>query len=155
VKEEDEIQVPWCRLRSSGDITIREPKVKVKEEKEQDKVVALPRQQRLNTISDDPSDTPGFNTTFMALLIDYTAWARNIDDTISLSICESGRPLVDLTHDDDEAGPSGTVKEEPAKERIDPYGHFCHYSKRIKHIDCRFYFKFNISSIEFHSKEQT
>jgi hypothetical protein len=39
-----------------------------------------------------------------------------------MSIRESGRPLVDLTRDD-EAGPSGMVKEEkPTNEPADPRG---------------------------------
>jgi hypothetical protein len=46
----------------------------------------------------------------MASLNDQTAWVGNIDDLIALSIRESGRPLVDLTRDDDEVGPSVTVK---------------------------------------------
>jgi hypothetical protein len=56
----------------------------------------------------------------MASLNEHTAWAGNIDNVIALSIHERGKSLVDLTRDDGEAGPSGTVKEEPTDERIDP-----------------------------------
>jgi hypothetical protein len=96
----------------------------VKEEEEEWARWRLLREQRLNTTSNDPSDTPGFNAACMASLNDHTSWAGNIDDVIVLSIRESGRPLVDLTRDDGEAGPSGTVKEEPYGGRCDPYEHF-------------------------------
>jgi hypothetical protein len=79
----------------------------------------------------------GFNATFMASLNDHNAWAGNVDDVITLSIRESGRPLVDLTRSDSEAGTSGTVKEDPNEERIDPYKHFHHYSDRITRRDRR------------------
>jgi hypothetical protein len=91
-------------------------------------------QQRLNATSNDPNDMSGFNAAFMASLNDHTAWAGNIDDVIALSIRESGRPLVDLMRYDGEAGPSGTLKEDPADERCDPHEHiYQHY----RHIECR------------------
>jgi hypothetical protein len=46
-------------------------------------------------------------------LNDHAARAGNIEDVIALSIRDNGRPLVDLTREDDEAGPSGVVKDEP------------------------------------------
>jgi hypothetical protein len=55
----------------------------------------------------------------------------------ALSIRKSGRPLVDLTRDDDEAGPSGTVKEDPTDERIDPREHFYQHFTRIERRGCR------------------
>jgi hypothetical protein len=100
----------------------------VKEE-EGDKVAALLRDQRLNATSDDASDTSGFNAAFMASLNDHTAWAGNVDDVITLSICESGWPLIDLRRDDGEAGPRGTVEEEPTDGRWDPYEHFSQQSE--------------------------
>jgi hypothetical protein len=99
----------------------------VKEE-EGDKVAALLRDQRLNATSDDASNTPGFNAAFMASLNDHTAWAGNVDDVIALSIRESGWPLVDLKRDDGEAGPSGTMEEEPIDGRCDRYEHFSQQS---------------------------
>jgi hypothetical protein len=44
----------------------------------------------------------------------------NIEDVIALSIRDSGKPLVDLTRDDHEAGPSSTLKGEPAEPRGKP-----------------------------------
>jgi hypothetical protein len=55
---------------------------------------------------------------YMSSLNDHNAWEGNIEDGIALSIRDSGGPLVDLTRDDDKAGPSGVVKDEPA----DPCG---------------------------------
>jgi hypothetical protein len=130
VKEEDDIQAQQHGLRSNSCIMIREQKVEVKEE--DDKVAVLLNRKRLNTTSDDPSDTSGFNTAFMASLNDHTAWVGNIDDVIALSIRESGIPLVDLMHDDNEADPSGTVKEDPVDERIDPHEHVYQHSRCIK-----------------------
>jgi hypothetical protein len=115
VKEENKIHAPRCRLRSGGGIMIREPKVEVKED--DDKVAVLLYQQRLNATNNDPNDMLGFNAAFMASLNNHTAWAGNIDDVIALSIRESGGLLVDLMRYDGEAGPSGTLKEEPADER--------------------------------------
>jgi hypothetical protein len=73
VKEEEEIQAPRCRLRSGDDIMICEPKVKLKEEEERDKVAVLLSEQRLNATSDDPNDTLGFNVVFMVSLNDHIA----------------------------------------------------------------------------------
>ena len=38
-----------------------------------------------------------------------------------MSIRDAGMPLVDLTGDDDGAGPGGAVKDEPADEDADPH----------------------------------
>jgi hypothetical protein len=56
---------------------------------------------------------PGYNAAFMSSLNDHKAWEGNIKDMIAMSIRESGRPLVDMTWNDDEADPSGAVKDEP------------------------------------------
>jgi hypothetical protein len=104
------------------------------EEEERDKVSALLREQRLNATSDDSNDTSGFNAAFMASLNNHTAWTGNIDDVIVLSIRECGWPLVDLTRDNNEAGPSDTVKEEPYNNRCDPYEHF---AEHYRCIECR------------------
>jgi hypothetical protein len=64
----------------------------------------------------------------------------------ALSIHESDRPLVDLTHNDEEAGPSGTVKEEPADERIIPHEHFYQHYARIERHGPR-YFSFSLSLV--------
>jgi hypothetical protein len=61
-----------------GGITTCEPKVDV--EKENDKVAVLLHQQRLNTSSNDPSDTSGFKAAFMASLNDHNGLAGNIED---------------------------------------------------------------------------
>jgi hypothetical protein len=135
VKEEEEIQAPRCRLHSNCNITMRETKVKVREE--DDKVAVLLRQQRLNASRDYPSDMPGFNAVFMASLNDHNVWAGNIDDLIALSILETSRPLVNLTRDDGEVGTNDTVKEEEDDERIDPYEHFRRYSACIECCDHR------------------
>jgi hypothetical protein len=37
----------------------------------------------------------------MSSLNDHKAWEGNIEDMITMSIYESGRPLVDLARDDD------------------------------------------------------
>jgi hypothetical protein len=58
----------------------------------------------------------------MASLNDKDAWRGDIDDVIAMSIRDSGMPLVDLTHDREEARPSGTVKDEPVDKDIDPRG---------------------------------
>jgi hypothetical protein len=105
--------------------------VEVKEE--EDNVAVLLHQQRLNATIDDPSDTPRFNAVFMASLNDHSTWAGNIDDVIALFIRERGRPLVDLTRDDGEVGPSDTVKEEPADDRCGPHEHFYQHYRRIEH----------------------
>jgi hypothetical protein len=60
----------------------------------------------------------------------------------ALSIHEDDRPLVDLTHNDEEAGPSGTVKEEPTDERIIPHEHYA----RIERHGPR-YFSFSLSLV--------
>jgi hypothetical protein len=63
----------------------------------------------------------------MASLNDHIAWAGNIDDVVALPIDESSKPLVDLTRDNGEAGPSSTV---PPDERTDPRKHFFeHYDR--------------------------
>jgi hypothetical protein len=72
---------------------------------------------------------------FMASLNNHTSCAGNIDGFIALSIRGSGRLLIDLTCDDGEAGPSGTVKEEPADERCNPDEHFYQHYSRIESHD--------------------
>jgi hypothetical protein len=47
-------------------------------------------------------------------LNDKDAWRGDLDAVISMSICDAGVPLVDLTNDG-EAGPSGVVKDEPGE----------------------------------------
>jgi hypothetical protein len=51
---------------------------------------------------------------------------------IALSVRKSGRPLANLTRDDDEAGPNGTVKEDPANEHIDHREYFYQHYARIE-----------------------
>jgi hypothetical protein len=51
----------------------------------------------------------------MASLNDKGAWRGDVDAATSMSIRDAGMPLADLT-DDDEAGPSGAVKDEPVNE---------------------------------------
>jgi hypothetical protein len=70
------------------------------------------RQQRLIASSDDPEDCPGLRAASLASMNDKDAWRGDLDMAISMSIRDSGKPLVDLT-DDGEAGPSGLVKDEP------------------------------------------
>jgi hypothetical protein len=53
----------------------------------------------------------------MESLNDHSAWMGNVEDAIAMSIRDSGKPLVDLTLDDGEAGPSGAVKDEHADPR--------------------------------------
>jgi hypothetical protein len=65
----------------------------------------------------------------MASLNDHTAWAGNVDDVIALSI----RPLVDMTRDNDEAGPSDTMKEKSYDIRCD----HCEHYRRIERHDHR------------------
>jgi hypothetical protein len=48
---------------------------------------------------------------------------------------ESSWPLVDLRRDNDEAGPNGTVKEEPYDGRCDPYEHFAEHYRCIERRD--------------------
>jgi hypothetical protein len=54
---------------------------------------------------------------FMSLLYYHTAWAGYIENMVAMSIRESSRPLIDLTRNNDESGPSGAMKEEPADPR--------------------------------------
>jgi hypothetical protein len=79
-------------------------------------MVEYERRQRLIASSDDPEDCPGNNVAYMASLNDKDAWRGNINDVIAMSIRDSDMPLVDLTHDGEEAGPSGAVKDEPIDE---------------------------------------
>ena len=58
----------------------------------------------------------------MRSLNDHRAWEGDIEEVIAMSIHEAGMPLVDLTGNDDGAGPSGAVKDEPADEDADPHG---------------------------------
>jgi hypothetical protein len=48
----------------------------------------------------------------MASLNNTDDWRGDNDTAISMSICDAGMPLVDLTHDG-EIGPNGAVKDEP------------------------------------------
>jgi hypothetical protein len=52
---------------------------------------------------------------------------------IALSIRESSSPLFDLTRNDGEGGPSGTVKEELVDKRTDPREHFDSYGHCSRH----------------------
>jgi hypothetical protein len=67
------------------------------------------RQQRLIASSDDPDDCPGLHA---ASLNDKDAWRGDLNLVITMSIHDTGKPLVDLTNDGG-AGPSGAVKDEP------------------------------------------
>jgi hypothetical protein len=80
---------------------------------DEDEMMALLRQQRLLASSNDPDNTQVLNATFISSLNDHAARAGNIEDVIALSIHDKDRPLVDLKREDDEAGPSGVVKDEP------------------------------------------
>jgi hypothetical protein len=51
----------------------------------------------------------------MASLNDKDGWRGDLDATITMSIRDSGMPLVDLTNDG-EARPSDAVKDEPVDE---------------------------------------
>ena len=86
------------------------------------KVKAYFEKQRLLASSDDPDDTPGYNAVYMRSVNDHRAWEGDIEEVIAMSIREAGMPLVDLTGDDDGAGPSGAVKDEPADEDADLHG---------------------------------
>jgi hypothetical protein len=102
---------------------------------------------------------PGYNDAFMSSLNDHNAWAGNIEDVIAMPIQDSGRPLIDMTHDDKEISLSGAVKEELADEPADPRGkhdvvhdqdynffqYYDHHGRR------RHYFMFKASWISFKS----
>jgi hypothetical protein len=70
------------------------------------------RRQRLIATSDDPEDCPGLHAVFLASMNDKDACRGDVNAAITMSIRDAGMPLVDLTNDD-EAGPSGAVKDEP------------------------------------------
>jgi hypothetical protein len=137
VKEEYQTTAPLRRRVNGGGISIRcaallIPKPEVKEE--QDEMIALHHHQRLVASRDstrrscrDPTrrsclqrGAHDFNAGFMSSLKDHTAWEGNIEDVISLSIHYMGRPLIDLTCDDDKAGPSDALKDEPTDPRGKP-----------------------------------
>ena len=42
---------------------------------------------------------------------DHSGWVGSVDDAIAASLIDAGKPFVDLTRDDAEAGP-GRVKKE-------------------------------------------
>jgi hypothetical protein len=71
------------------------------------------RQQWLLESADNPADTPGYNKAWLDSVNDHTVLDGSIEDVIATSIRNSSAPLVDLTLDNDEAGPSGGVKDEP------------------------------------------
>jgi hypothetical protein len=46
-----------------------------------------------------PKTCQGYNAAFRSSLNDHKVWEGNIEDVITISICENGRPLV-ATEDD-------------------------------------------------------
>jgi hypothetical protein len=83
---------------------------------EEDEVTTLLRQHRLVASSDNPNDNARIPWRTCLSLNDHVAWEGNIKDVVTISIRDSCRPLVD----DDEAGPNGAVKDEPANAPADP-----------------------------------
>jgi hypothetical protein len=108
------------RRASFSDRTLLVPMLVEEEDDEEDvkaaKVAEYLRHQRLVSSNDDLGDCPGYNAAYMASLNDTDAWRGDIDDVITMSIRDSGMPLVDLTHNGDEVGPSGAVKDEHVNE---------------------------------------
>jgi hypothetical protein len=116
VKEEEDIQAPRHRCGSNGGgITIREPKVEVKEEDDDDDEVAMLLYQQCLTASSDNHVHGGVERPHRL----GGEYRRHV----ALSIRESGRPLIDHACDNGKAGPSSTVKKVPTNERIDPRKH--------------------------------
>ncbi|KAK1663119.1 hypothetical protein QYE76_051278 [Lolium multiflorum] len=76
----------------------------------------LPSQLFLDFRADDPTDTPGYNKAWLDSVNDHTASEGSMEDVNATLICDSFTPLADLTRDDDEAGPSDTVKDEPTND---------------------------------------
>jgi hypothetical protein len=139
VKEEPKYAMQTAIRRcgiSGGGITIREPvrqqqrraggallvpKPEVQEELDNQeaakaaKMAEYERRRRLIASSNDPEYIPELHTVFMVSLNDKEGWRGDIDTAISMSIRDSGMPLVDLTNNG-EVGPSGVVNDEPADE---------------------------------------
>jgi hypothetical protein len=77
---------------------------------------------------------------------DHATSEGSIEDVIAASFCGSGSPLVDLTRDNEDAGPSGAVKDEPTddddrgKNEVD-YRYFGDYYRRGRRVAIRFRFR--------------
>ena len=95
-----------------GHLRLCRPKPEPEEDRVEDKLAAYLEQQRLMAAADDPDDTPGYGTVRMMLMNDHSGWVGSVEDGIAASLIDAGKPFVDLTRDDAEAGPSGVKKEE-------------------------------------------
>jgi hypothetical protein len=102
--------------RRCGALLIPKPEVKEEHDDEATAKASMlaeyERHQRLIASNDDPEDCLGLRAACLVSLNDKDAWRGNLDTAIAMSIHDTGKPLVDLTHDG-EAGPSGLVKDEP------------------------------------------
>jgi hypothetical protein len=94
---------------------------------------------------------------FTASLNDKDVWRGDLGAGISMSIRDTGKPLVDLT-DDSEAGPSGAVKDEPVdkpnergKQDVvvdDMYNFHRYYDPSCRR---KYYYGLGLNFIDFHS----
>jgi hypothetical protein len=111
------------RFASVGiNLLIPKPEPKEEEPNGTSKMFVCLRQHCILTSSDDPEDTPGYNAVWIELLNGHPAWKWNIESITAASIHDYGRPLVNLTGNDDEACPSNVVQDEPTHKPEDPQG---------------------------------
>ena len=94
-----------------GHLRLRRPKPEKKKEDYETNLAAYLEKQRMMAAADDPKDTPGLGTATMLSRNDHSGWVGSIDDGIAASLADAGKPFLDLTKDDAEAGPS-RVKDE-------------------------------------------
>jgi hypothetical protein len=96
--------------RAGGALLVPKPEVKEEQYDEEAakaaQLVEYERQQHLIASSDDPEDCLGFRASCMTSLNDKDAWRGDLDAAITMSIRDTGVPLIDLTNFG-EAGPSG------------------------------------------------